>query len=58
MPVVVSNPARQLQRRAPDRFPARFEEALARAEGDSDLAWIALDKSRKMKQYLESEVVG
>src|SRR5664279_2132848 len=41
MPAVVSDPARQLQRRTADRFLARSEEALARAEGDSDLGWIA-----------------
>jgi len=41
MPVVVSDPARQLQRRAADRLSARSEEALARTEGDSDLGWTA-----------------
>jgi len=41
LPVAVSDLARQLQRRAPDCFRARSEEALVRASGDSDLGWIA-----------------
>src|ERR1039458_5222400 len=41
MPALVSDPARQLQRRTADRLFARSEEALARAGGDSDLGWIA-----------------
>ena len=41
MPVVVSDPARQLQRRTADCLRARSEEALARIEGDSNLGWTA-----------------
>lgn len=37
LPVMVSDPARQLQRREPHRLSVRSETALAGAEGDSDL---------------------
>ena len=38
---VVSDPVRKLQRPTSDCLRARFEEAPARAKGDSDLGWIA-----------------
>jgi hypothetical protein len=55
MPAVVSDPAKQLQRRTADCFPAQSEEAFARAEGDPDLGWIAYAQEPENEAVLERQ---
>jgi len=55
LPIVVSDPSRQLQRQTVDRLFTRSEEAHARAEGDSNLGWLACALEREAEAVSESQ---